>query len=79
MLKETGFKEIRFFLPLPSYRNFKVIAPMGDGKIARYCATHMWNKKRLRFLRTMLPLVKVLPIGFFLDYFVPDYSIIARK
>jgi SAM-dependent methyltransferase len=79
MLKEAGFKEMRFFLPLPSYRNFKVVAPMGSRKIARYCATHIWNKKRLRLLRVIQPLLQVLPVGFFLDHFTPDYSIIARK
>jgi ubiquinone/menaquinone biosynthesis C-methylase UbiE len=79
MLKRAGFKEIQFFLPLPSYRNFKMIVPMGDRKVTRYGATHVWSMKRLRFLRIAMPLLKLLPVGFFMDYFGPDYSIIARK
>ena len=79
MLKEAGFKEMKFFLPLPSYRNFKVITPMREGKVTRYCVTHVWIKKRLRFLSMIFPLLKIIPVGFFLDYFAPDYSIIAMK
>lgn len=79
MLQEAGFKEITFFLPLPSYRNFQVIVPMGRSKIAKYCFTHIWNMKRLRFLKMMVHFLKFLPIGFFLDYFAPDYSILAKK
>ena len=79
MLKRAGFKEIQFFLPLPSYRNFKMIIPMGARKVARYGATHVWNMKRLKFLRAAMPMLKILPLGFFMDYFSPDYSIIARK
>jgi hypothetical protein len=79
MLKGTGFKEIQFFLPFPSYRNFKMIVPMGDRKVAQYGATHVWNMKRLRFLRIAVPFLKFLPVGFFMDFFGPDYSIIARK
>ncbi len=79
MLKGAGFKEIQFFLPLPSYRNFEMIVPMGDRKVARYGATHVWSMKRLRFLRIAVPFLKLLPVGFFMDFFGPDYSIIARK
>lgn len=79
MLQKTGFKEISFFLPLPSYRNFEVIIPMHERKIAKYCFTHMWNMKRLLFLKMITRFLKFMPIGFFLDYFAPDYSILAKK
>jgi len=79
MLKEAGFKDMRFFLPLPSYRNFKAIVPAGNRKVARYCITHIWNLKRLPLLKKILPFFKLLPVGLLLDYFAPDYSIIARK
>lgn len=79
MLKRAGFKEIQFFLPLPSYRNFKMIVPMGKRQVARYGATHVWNMKRIRFLRMAVPFFKLLPLGFFMDYLAPDYSILARK
>jgi SAM-dependent methyltransferase len=79
MLKEAGFKKMRFFLPLPSYRNFKVIVPIGNRKVTKYCATHIWNMKQLRLLKSVSPLVKILPLSFLIDYFAPDYSIIARK
>jgi SAM-dependent methyltransferase len=78
-LKEVGFKGITFFLPLPSYRNFQAIVPMGRRKIAKYCVTHIWNMKRLRFLKMITRFMKFIPIGFFLDYFAPDYSILAKK
>ena len=79
MLKEAGFTDTKFFLPLPSYRNFKVIVPVGNRKVTQYCATHIWNMKRLRLLRSILPLIKFFPLNFLLDYFAPDYSIVARK
>ncbi len=79
MLTKAGFKEITFFLPLPSYRNFELIIPMGARKIAKYCLTHIWSMKRLRFLKIMSKLFKFFPVGFFIDYFAPDYSILARK
>ena len=79
MLKEAGFKAMEFFLPLPSYRNFKVIVPMGNRKVTKYCATHIWNMKRLRLLRSISPFFKIFPLSVLLDYFAPDYSIVARK
>ena len=78
-LREVGFKGITFFLPLPSYRNFQVIVSMGRRKIAKYCVTHIWNMRRLRFLKMITRFMKFIPIGFFLDYFAPDYSILAKK
>ena len=79
MLKQAGFKETTFFLPLPSYRNFKVIVPVGNRKVTQYCATHIWNMKRLILLRSISPLIKFFPFSFLLDYFAPDYSIVAKK
>ncbi|MGB2630328.1 MAG: class I SAM-dependent methyltransferase, partial [Candidatus Omnitrophota bacterium] len=79
MLRKARFRNIEFFLPLPSYRNFKIIVPSGKGNVERYCATHVWNKKRLRQLRLVQPFLKFLPVGFIMDFFSPDYSIIAKK
>jgi 2-polyprenyl-3-methyl-5-hydroxy-6-metoxy-1,4-benzoquinol methylase len=79
MLRGAGFNEVRFFLPLPSYRNFGVIFPLGERRIAKYCLSHIWNKRHLRSLRLIRPLLRVFPAGFFLDYFAPDYCIIAIK
>ena len=79
MLKEAGFKDSKFFLPLPSYRNFKVIIPVGNRRVTQYCATRIWNMKRLRLLRSISFLIKLFPFSFLLDYFPPDYSIVARK
>jgi ubiquinone/menaquinone biosynthesis C-methylase UbiE len=79
ILKQAGFKEVQFFLPLPSYRNFKMIIPAGNSKVARYGIRHVWHIKRLRLLKALLPFVKIFPCGLFLDYFAPDYSIIAQK
>jgi len=79
LLRKAGFSDIRFFLPLPGYDDCKIMIPLGEKNVARYCATHVWNKRRVKLLKAALPLVKILPISVLMDWFGPDRCIIAKK
>jgi len=82
ILRRVGFRDMKFYSPLPSYRNFKIIIPTDDPATIKYCLTHSWNRKRLRLLKYLMPLLRILPavfLGAMFSYFSPDYSIIAKK
>ncbi len=78
MLKDAGFSDIKFYAPLPSYRSFAYIIPLDDYLKIKFFI------RRLAFARNylqqfLISVVKLLYLFRFIKYFVPDFSIVAKK
>jgi len=78
MLRKAGFSDIRFYAPLPSYRNFYYITPVDDMKALRFFLQNLLNE-RTRLRKVFAAISKLPFIDYCIRFFVPDFSIIAKR
>jgi ubiquinone/menaquinone biosynthesis C-methylase UbiE len=81
ILQEVGFKEIIFFAPLPGYRDFAYLIPLDSKQMLRYFTSNIALPLTI-FGYVFFSLAKLfMSFGFWriVKYFVPDFSIFARK
>lgn len=84
-LKHIGFKKLDFYTPVPGYLNFKYLVPLEPFNIFTYWFSNILYDNFLfspPILRRVVSIIRwilrFLPVSF-LKYFVPDFSIVARK
>ena len=86
LLNQAGFKKISFFMPLPSYRNFRYIFPVDhmDTTLKFWAYQLFYSKElfcgmRIKIFLGILKFILNTPLKYLLKYFTLDYSIIASK
>ncbi|NOZ70094.1 MAG: methyltransferase domain-containing protein [Deferribacteres bacterium] len=78
MLRDAGFTGIRFYAPLPSYRNFYYILPVDDPSMTRFFLDHLVSPRN-NLQRFFVSAARLFSFYRYARYFVPDFSIVARK
>ncbi len=86
LLRQAGFKKIKFYTPLPSYRNFSCIFPLNKIDVTlKFWLNNLFFLRITqcgRGLKIFLWALNVLlntPLKNILKYFTLDYSIVASK
>jgi SAM-dependent methyltransferase len=78
LLKEAGFSCVQFYAPLPSYRRFHYLIPVEDASRVRFFVNRLIHARN-NIQAFFVGLVRSLRLYRWVKYFVPDFSIIARK
>jgi ubiquinone/menaquinone biosynthesis C-methylase UbiE len=86
LLHKAGFKKMRFYTPLPSYRKFSYIFPLDKIDVTmKFWLHRLFYPKILQCSGNMKLFLSVLkfivntPLKYILKYFTLDYSIVASK
>lgn len=85
LLSRVGFNDTKFYTPIPGYLNFKYIVPLYDIRQFRYWVDKFlaekisFMSKRKQILWRIAVCIFKTPLGHLSKYFVPDYSIYAKK
>ncbi len=85
ILNKAGFRRINFYVPIPSYLNFKYIIPLDSPRAIRYWLSniiyHSFTNRTfsIKFLFLILKIVCNTSFVRMVKYFVPDFSIVAVK
>lgn len=78
LLREAGFSEIDFFLPIKSYRDPYFLIPLRDMRAKRYYVKYLMVKRKPRYL--LYRLIWYLGFKLHLDQFIaPSFAIIGKK
>jgi SAM-dependent methyltransferase len=85
LLKKCGFKKIKFYTPLPSYRNFRFIFPLDNTYTIKYWLEYLvlprlfLNSIYIKVFFIGVKAVLKSPLKYIFKYITLDYSIIAAK
>jgi ubiquinone/menaquinone biosynthesis C-methylase UbiE len=78
ILRKAGFSGADFYAPLPSYRNFYYLLPVECASRVRFFVENLlYARNKLQAF--FIGVVKALFLHRYVKYFVPDFSIVARK
>ena len=78
LLNKTGFSEVKFYSPFPSYRRFTHLIPLDNSSILPYYIKNLVRAKTpsQKFFIKIISLFRLYNL---IRFLVPDYSILARK
>ncbi len=85
LLGKAGFKKVDFFTPVPGYLNFKYILPLSESKEMNYwvrniiCEKFLFAGFWMRMAYSVICFFLKTPFAWGIKYFVPDYSMLAKK
>lgn len=92
LLRRAGFSDVKFYAPLPQYRNPKFYLPLDSHAVVSHflagtfasmaLGESVWMKERPRaagLSSAVLRLASKLPLSRWLNWFAPGFSILARK
>lgn len=85
LLKKSGFSKVRFYLPVPNYRNFNYLIPWDNLSAFKYCFMNLIQTKiftasrRVRSLFYLVKLALSLGLAGLMRWFISSFSIFANK
>lgn len=85
LLKKTGFSMVKFYLPVPNYRNFNYLIPWGNCAAFKYCFMDLIQSRIFMASALVRNLFYLAKLALFLGlvgpmrWFMSSFSIVAKK